>query len=396
MTENADNPSIVPEVRTLLATDFVSSTKLVEQIGDEAAAAIFAQHDRLIRDLALKHQGLEIDKTDGFLFLFSRPRDATLFAMQYHDALAVLSKDLEQALSARIGIHLGEVVLRPNNPDDVKRGAKPIEVEGLAKHLVARVMSLATSHQTLLTGPPFQLARRAHLGESPYPEDTAWIKHGHYALKGIDEPVLVYEVGRRSVAPLTVPPSTEKARRVRAREVSTYDGEPKPGRKRRFLAVPVMLALLFIGAGYFVESKEKADERTRKAAALRAQSLSTQAKDKRKEATALREVKISDSKFILHLVSRPAGALFEVVDGAILGTAPTSLELSPERRQLTLRASLAGYETANVLCVVTEADIKRGSGICTAELVMRPSKPVPRPNKPAKTLSEYKDNPFAD
>ena len=48
-----------------------------------------------------------------------------------------------RAMASRVGIHLGEVVLRENSPEDVARGAKPLEVEGLAKAIAARVMSLA-------------------------------------------------------------------------------------------------------------------------------------------------------------------------------------------------------------------------------------------------------------
>jgi len=392
MTEASNNPAVVPEVRTLLATDFVSSTKLVEQIGDEAAALIFAHHDRLIRDMAIKHNGLEIDKTDGFLFLFTRPRDATVFALAYHDALRALSEEKTQQLSARIGIHLGEVVLRRNSPEDVQRGAKPIEVEGLAKHMVARVMSLATSHQTLLTGPPFQLARRAHQGQSPYPEDVAWVKHGHYALKGIDEAILVYEVGRRSLAPLTAPSNTEKARRVRAREASTYDGEVRPARKHRTILLPAIVFIL-LGLGLFVVLRGETGI-TKIPAKNFKQKLKSATKPKK--APALR-TNSKTPKFTLHLVSRPAGALFEVVDGAVLGTAPTSLELKARATQFTLRASLDGHHPATVICVITDADVKRRSGICTAELAKLKSKTPARPSKKkTEGLGDYKDNPFGD
>ncbi len=57
-------------VTTLLVTDLVDSTKLVDQLGDAKAAQIFARQDRLARDLLQTHGGQEIDKTDGFLMLF--------------------------------------------------------------------------------------------------------------------------------------------------------------------------------------------------------------------------------------------------------------------------------------------------------------------------------------
>ena len=43
------------------------------------------------------------------------------------------------------------MILRENPAEDVARGAKPLEVDGLAKPTAARVMSLAHGGQTLLT-----------------------------------------------------------------------------------------------------------------------------------------------------------------------------------------------------------------------------------------------------
>ena len=134
------------QLLTLLLSDLVGSTRLVEQLGDSPSAELFRLHDRLARDLLEEHGGWEIDKTDGFLLLFQRPWDAVRYALGYHRALADLSQT-EQAkgveLSARVGIHFGEVILRRNLPQDIARGAKPVEAEGLAKPTAARMMSLA-------------------------------------------------------------------------------------------------------------------------------------------------------------------------------------------------------------------------------------------------------------
>ena len=43
----------------------------------------------------------------------------------------------------RVGIHLGEIVVRKNSDEDVARGANAVEVEGLAKAFTARLMALA-------------------------------------------------------------------------------------------------------------------------------------------------------------------------------------------------------------------------------------------------------------
>jgi serine/threonine-protein kinase len=205
---------IRPVLRSLLLTDLVDSTKLVEEQGDRKAAEIGARHDRFARDLLAQHGGLEIDKTDGFLFIFERPIDAVRYALAYHDALDQLSREIAVPLKARAGIHTGEVVLHENAPDDVARGAKPIEVEGLAKPVAARVMSLAQGRQTLLTRTAFDLARRASVGEASLNEKIAWLDHGPYRFKGVTEPLDVCEVGREQFAPLGPPPDSEKAKRA--------------------------------------------------------------------------------------------------------------------------------------------------------------------------------------
>jgi class 3 adenylate cyclase len=131
--------------RTLLFTDVVDSTRIVQRLGDEAAAALWAEHDRHARELIVQCGGQEIDRSDGFFLLFDDAPGAAHFALSYHGAVAALG------LAVRIGIHHGAVTLRQNPSQAVARGAKPFEVEGLAKPLAARVMALAAGGQILLS-----------------------------------------------------------------------------------------------------------------------------------------------------------------------------------------------------------------------------------------------------
>jgi hypothetical protein len=132
------------ETHALLLTDIVDSTTLSEQLGDVAMAALWARHDALARDLLPLHRGREIDKSDGFLLLFDTATDAVAYSLAYHHALA----SLDPPVHARAGLHVGEVILTENAPEVVARGAKPIEVDGLAKPTAARVMSVAVGGQT--------------------------------------------------------------------------------------------------------------------------------------------------------------------------------------------------------------------------------------------------------
>lgn len=188
--------------RALLFTDVVDSTLRVEQLGDEAAAQLWTEHDRRARDLLARHHGREIDRTDGFFLLFDAPLDALCYALDYHAALAELS------LRARVGLHVGAVTLRENLAEHVARGAKPLEVEGLAKPFAARVMALAAGGQTLLSA-----AARAALGGAR-PHDTQIESHGHYRVKGLAEPIEIFEVGVHDRSGFAPPPDTDKAYRV--------------------------------------------------------------------------------------------------------------------------------------------------------------------------------------
>ena len=191
-------------LQALLLTDVVDSTRLTEQLGDAAMAVLWAAHDRAARDLLPTWRGREIDKTDGMLLLFEEVADAVGYALAYHRALAARGLPFK----ARAGIHVGPVTLRPNPADDVARGAKPVEVDGLALPIAARVMSLALGGQTLLSADA-----RLALGVVPQRIQS----HGHWRMHGVAEPVELFEIGEAghdSAAPFTAPPDSAKVYRV--------------------------------------------------------------------------------------------------------------------------------------------------------------------------------------
>ena len=214
MTSQAGSTASQVALRTLVLTDLVGSTRLVEQLGDARVAEVFSEHDRCARDLLVQHHGIEIDKTDGFLLLFERPVDGVLYALDYHRALVDLSRHLEVVLTARVGAHLGEVILRENSPQDVARGAKPVEVEGLAKPIAARLMSLATAGQTLMTRAVFDFAERAMVDIDLGDREITWLVHGLYRFAGVEKATEIFEAGEVGIAPLAAPPDSIKAARL--------------------------------------------------------------------------------------------------------------------------------------------------------------------------------------
>ena len=200
MGRNATNGLRVNHALALLLTDVVDSTKLSAELGDAAMAGVWAAHDRAARDLLPTWRGREIDKTDGMLLVFDEAADAVGYALAYHRALSTLPV----ALEARAGLHVGPVVLRENSAEDVAHGAKPLEIDGLAKPTAARVMSLALGGQTLISD-----QARCALGEGQW----ALQSHGHWTLKGLTDPVEIFEVGRDEKA-FRTPADSEKAYRV--------------------------------------------------------------------------------------------------------------------------------------------------------------------------------------
>ena len=201
----------VSETRALLLTDVVDSTQLSERIGDAAMAEVWAAHDRAARDLLPPWRGREIDKTDGMLMLFERAADAAGYALAYHRALAVLQQSLalEAPLLARAGLHVGPVILRENSAEHVARGAKPLEVDGLAKPTAARVMSLARGGQTLATP-------EARLALDAAGHELALVSHGHWLMKGLTEPVELFELAAAGTPEggFTAPTDSDKVHRV--------------------------------------------------------------------------------------------------------------------------------------------------------------------------------------
>ena len=186
---------------TLLLADVVDSTALAERLGDTRAAALWAEHDQRARRLIALHAGREIDRSDGFFLVFQQPADAVRFATGYHRLVA------ELGLAVRVGVHHGPVTLRRNPVDEVARGAKPVEVEGLAKPVAARIMALAGGGRTLLS------AAAAHEVDAAALGGHRLHRHGHYRFKGIAEPIEIAEIAEPSAA-CAPPADGEKAYRV--------------------------------------------------------------------------------------------------------------------------------------------------------------------------------------
>jgi len=134
-------------------------------------------HDRLARSLVYKFSGREIDRSDGFLLSFERPIDAVNFALHYQLTIPPKTK-----LGARIGIHWGKIVEVKQDELITMGGAKAVELEGLAKNIAARAMSLCGAGQVLLTAEAMKAVK--HRTNSFTPKGTRYALAGEYRFKG--------------------------------------------------------------------------------------------------------------------------------------------------------------------------------------------------------------------
>lgn len=372
-----------PVVKTLVLTDFVDSTNFVAALGDVKAAEIFAAHDQAARALLAEHGGQEIDKSDGFLFLFDRPIDAVRFCLAYHRLLTELSKDLPRPLEARSGIHLGEVVMRTNPTDDVERGAKPVEVEGLAKAKTARVMACACGGQTLLSESAYTIGHRAAVGAAGLDDDVRWVEHGLYNLKGIDEPVRLYEVGRPGESRMVAP-------------------EGRLAEKRSLHAGILALAALVVALAGFAFAWNQSQPRVSAeppaqapvtAPAVAPPPAPVEVKVPAEVAPPEPAPKVAAKPFEIRVMSDPQGAEIRYGDD-LLGTAPVILPVPPTVGGHPVQANLAGYRPGQAFCRIVEADLAAGFAECRVELRRQrktkarskasAAKPRPKPKAKAK------------
>ncbi len=191
---------------TIVLLDLIGSTAFVQKAGAMKGAQWLQYHDRLARSLVYKLNGREVDRSDGFLLSFERPIDAVNFALIYQQT--VPKKTL---IHARVGIHFGKVVEVKQDELSVMAGAKKTELEGIAKNIAARTMSICRAGQVLLTAE----AMRAVKGRTNVftPTGTRYACVGEYRFKGVRAPQIIYAVGA-SIESLQPPQSNEKVKRL--------------------------------------------------------------------------------------------------------------------------------------------------------------------------------------
>ena len=159
--EYARSPEDLGErvLATILFSDIVGSTAILERIGDAEWAKRLRTHNERIRAVMDRHRGREIGTFgDGFMALFDGAARAVQAAAQMGPAVA----DLD--LTLRVGLHTGEVELTGG------------QARGVAVHGAARVAALAEPGEVLVSGMTRDLLEGSGLQFDP---------RGEHELKGL-------------------------------------------------------------------------------------------------------------------------------------------------------------------------------------------------------------------
>ncbi|MSU33826.1 MAG: hypothetical protein EXS36_01700 [Pedosphaera sp.] len=210
------------KLAALMFTDMVGSTQLKQDLGDHGAIEIIQRHHVLIRELLGQFKaGREISTAgDSFFLVFVNPSDAVRFALLLQARLRAWARETGRLITDRIGVHVGEVFIEGG--EDF---SKPKDVNGMQVDTCAPVMALAKGNQILMTRFVFDNARQVLKGQDLEGVGLlAWLNHGPYLLKGVEEPIEVCKVNETGKGALMVPINSDKARR----HVSD-EGEPVLG-----------------------------------------------------------------------------------------------------------------------------------------------------------------------
>jgi class 3 adenylate cyclase len=181
---------------TFVFTDIEGSTRLLQELGDEAYGQVSADHRRLVRETFGTHGGSEIDtQGDAFFFSFPRARDAVAAAVDAQRALRDHAWANGREVSVRMGLHTGE----PHMGDEGYLGIDVVRA--------ARISAAGHGGQILISE-----TTRALLGNQ-LPDGVAVHDLGQQHLKDVQhEHIYELTIDGRAASPKPLKTQTPKSR----------------------------------------------------------------------------------------------------------------------------------------------------------------------------------------
>ncbi len=160
--------------RTVLFTDLVNHTDMMQRLGDARGRDVLREHERITRDTLKQHGGVEI-KTDGdsFMVSFASVGSALDCAVALQCAFANYNETAPEPIAVRMGLNAGE----PIEEDGDLFGSTVILASRIAAIASTGEILVPDTVRGLLSGKGFVFGDR-----------------GEFVPKGFDEGVRLWDV----------------------------------------------------------------------------------------------------------------------------------------------------------------------------------------------------------
>ncbi len=160
--------------RTVLFTDIVGHTEMMQRLGDAKGRDVLREHERITRETLKAHGGAEVKTMgDGFMASFGSVTSAMECAIALQRAFASHTESMPEPLHVRVGLNAGE----PIEEDGDLFGATVILASRIAAKAGAGEILVPDTVRGLLSGKQFLFSDR-----------------GEFVPKGFDDAVRLYEV----------------------------------------------------------------------------------------------------------------------------------------------------------------------------------------------------------
>jgi class 3 adenylate cyclase len=160
--------------RTVLFTDIVGHTEMMQRLGDTRGRDVLREHERITRETLKAHGGAEVKTMgDGFMASFGSVTSAMECAIALQRAFASHTESMPEPLHVRVGLNAGE----PIEEDGDLFGAMVILASRIAAKAGAGEILVPDTVRGLLSGKGFMFGDR-----------------GEFVPKGFDEGVRLWDV----------------------------------------------------------------------------------------------------------------------------------------------------------------------------------------------------------
>ena len=161
-------------LRTVLFTDIVGHTEMMQRLGDTKGRDVLREHERITRDTLKAHGGAEVKTMgDGFMASFGSVTSAIQCAVALQRAFAVHTESMPEPLHVRVGLNAGE----PIEEDGDLFGSTVILASRIAAKAGPGEILVPDTVRGLLSGKGFMFGDR-----------------GEFVPKGFDEGVRLWDV----------------------------------------------------------------------------------------------------------------------------------------------------------------------------------------------------------